>query len=306
MTIPTEQAFELYLHDIQDLPLLSPEQEQQLFDRLDAARAAAARLRAEPSLSPAERADLQATVAEGERAREMIIAAHLRLVVRIARQYTGRGVSLLDLIQEGNLGLLQAVEHFDRRHGVRFATYAVWWIRHAIARAVAELGHPVHLPDDVRARVYALYRARNELLQRLGREPQDHELAQATALPLDEVRELLRYLEPVLSLNAPIDEEGEGELADLVPDPVAELALSEPMHRALAEELEALLQQLPEEERAVLTVRFGLRGHPLRSRQDTARLLGLSTERVRQLEARALRRLRSPELTARLAEYIDH
>lgn len=305
MSTHIERAFELYLHDIRDLPLLTPEDEQRLFARLHAGREAAERLRANGALTVAERDRLQHIVDDGERARDAIIAAHLRLVTRIARQYTGRGVSLLDLIQEGNLGLVQAVERYDLSHGVRFATYAVWWIRHAIARAIAEQGHPMRLPDDVRARVYALYRARSELLQRLGREPQAHELAATTGIPEREVPDLLRYREPVLSLHAPLDEEGDGELADIVPDPAAELNIAHPLRQALAEELTQLLEQLPADERTALQLRFGLRDQVLRSRHDVARLMGISSERVRQLEARALRRLRSPELLQRLAAYLD-
>ena len=305
MTTAHEQAFELYLHDIRDLPLLSRDDEQRLRMRLRDGQLAARRLAVEPGLAASERVRLEQVVADAQAARDELIAAHLRLVVRIARQYTGRGPSLLDLIQEGNLGLLQAAEHFDQERGVRFATYAVWWIRHTIARAVAEGGHPVHLPDEVRLKVYRLHGARNALLQQLGREPHDAELTEATGLSRDEVRELSQYLQPVLSLNAPLDEEETGELVDVVPDPAAELELSAAMHSALAVELEDLLRHLTDEERAVLALRFGLHGQPLHSRQDVARLLPMSSERVQRLEARALRKLRDPELLQRLQEVMD-
>ncbi len=299
-----EQAFEIYLHDIHDLSLLDEADEQRLVAQILDGREAAQRLREEPYLANEERKHLEQVIAAGQQARDALVAAHLRLVIRIARQYTSRGVSLLDLIQEGNLGLVQAAEHFDPRYGVRFATYAVWWIRHAIARAVAEAGHLVRLPDEVRSRLYQLYRARNVLLQQLGREPNEVELGQAVGLPASEARLLSQYLQPVLSLNAPLNEEREDEQVDVVPDPVAELQLSEALQRALAEELENLLQYLNEEERHVLTLRFGLHDHPLRSRQDVADLLGVTSERVRQMEARALRKLRTPELLQRLQDYI--
>ena len=301
----SEPSFELYLHDLHDLPLLAREDEQELITRLHAGWQAARRLEAEPELAPAERAALARAVSVGNQARDELVAAHLRLVVRTARQYTSRGVSLLDLIQEGNLALLHAAEHFDPAHGVRFATYAMWWIRHAIARAVAEAGHPVRLPQDARLKVYRLYRARNDLLQQLEREPRAVELARATGLSAEEVTDLSRYLQPVLSLDAPVDEEADNELFDVVPDPVAELQLSAALRGVLAEELEQLLQRLTVEEREVLALRFGLYDQPLRSRQDAAKALGLPVERVQRLEARALRKLRDPELRGRLAEAMD-
>ena len=301
----TEQSFELYLHDLHDLPLLAREDEKQLIARLHTGRQAAQRLASEPELPPPERTALARAVAEGEQARDELVAAHLRLVVRIARQYTSRGVSLLDLIQEGNLALLQAAEHFDPAHDVRFATYASWWIRHAIAGAVAETRHPIRLPQDARRNVYRLYRARNDLLLQLEREPRDVELAQATGLSVDEVRDLSQYLSPVLSLDSPLGEDDANDLADIVPDPVAELQLSAALRDAVAEELEQLLQRLTPEEKEVLVLRFGLFGQPLRSRQDVGKVLGLTNERVQRLEARALRKLRDPELLRQLETAMD-
>jgi RNA polymerase sigma factor (sigma-70 family) len=300
-----EQAFELYLHDIHDLPLLAPVDEQHLVARLVAGRDVQRQRASGSEVSVDERHRLEQIIADGQRAREALIAAHLRLVIRIARQYTGRGVSLLDLVQEGNVGLMQAVDHFDPQHGVRFATYAVWWVRHAIAHALVEARHPVHLPDDVRAKLYRLYHARNDLLQHLGREPDEHDLAQAAGISVREVRDLLQYHQPVVSLNQPLADDGDNELADVVPDPAAELQLGAAFQAALAEELEQLLRYLNAEEREVLRLRFGLHGKPLRTRQDVAKQLGIRTEHVRQLEARALRKLRSSELIERLRDYVD-
>ncbi len=306
MTNAVENTFEAYLHDIRDLPLLEPDHEQQLFEQIRVGQAACEQLHSDLALSDSARAHLQQVVASGTQARETVIAAHLRLVIRIARQYTSRGVALLDLIQEGNLGLLHAIDHFDPAVGVRFATYASWWVRHAVGRAVAELGHPVHLPDDVRAKLYRLYRARVNLHQKLAREPRADELAAAADIPERELPALVHYLEPVLSLNAPLNGEADTELADIVPDPDAEAALSAPLQQALAAELERLLHTLPPEERDVLTLRFGLQHHAPHARQEVAGLLGSTTERVRQLEARALRRLRTPELLDQLRCYVDY
>ncbi len=306
MTIAAETTFEAYLHAIRDLPLLEPAHEQQLFEQIRAGQEAGAQLQSDLPLSASARAHLEQLVARGTQARETVIAAHLRLVIRIARQYTSRGVALLDLIQEGNLGLLHAIDHFDPAVGVRFATYASWWVRHAVGRAVAELGHPVHLPDDVRAKLYRLYRARVNLQQQLAREPRAEELAAAAQIPERELPTLVHYLEPVLSLNAPVGDETDTELADLVPDPEAEVELCAPLQQVLATELERLLHTLPPEERNVLTLRFGLHRHEPHTRQDVAGLLGSTTERVRQLEARALRRLRAPELLDQLRSYVDY
>ncbi len=300
-----EQAFELYLHDIHDLPLLDVEEEQRLLAQLLAGREAQIQLDSQAPVSISERPRLQRIVADSQQARERLIAAHLRLVTRIARQYTGRGVSLLDLIQEGNVGLMQAADHFDPQHAVRFATYAAWWIRHAIAHAVVDERHPVRLPDDVRAKLYRLYRVRNELQQQLGREPYEDELAQAAGFSVRDVRDLAPLRQPVLSLNQPLTDDDDNELTDAVPDPAAELQLASASRVALAEELEQLLGCLDDEERDVLTSRFGLHGRPLQTRQATAKQLGLGTERVRQLEARALRKLRSSELIDHLRDYVD-
>lgn len=305
MTTPRERSFELYLHDIRDLPLLTPDDEQRLIARVREGREAAARLASDAELLPRERPVLEHAVAAADAARAELTAAHLRLVVRLARQYTGRGVSLLDLIQEGNLALLQAAEHFEPQYGVRFATYAVWWIRHAIARTVAEGGHAFHIPDEVRRRVYRMFRARSDLLQQLEREPSEAELAHASGLSATEIRELSRYLAPVLSLETPLGEEGDDELLDVVPDPRAEIELSSPLRSALSDELSALLQRLTPEERTVLTLRFGLADEVLRSRQEVAERLGYSSEKVQRLEARALRKLRDPELLQRLREVME-
>lgn len=302
----TEQSFELYLHDLHDLPLLTREDEQRLAARLHAGHEAEQRLASEPAPARSERPALARAVADAEQARAELVAAHLRLVVRIARQYTSRGVSLLDLIQEGNLALIQAAAQFDPEHGVRFATYATWWIRHAIARAVADIGRAIRLPDDVRLKVYRLYRARNELTQQLEREPSDSELAQATGLQTHEARALLQYLQPVLSLDAPVREEGDDELIDIVPDPVAEFQLSDILQGVLAGELEALLQHVTPEERKVLTLRFGLGDQTLRSRHEVAARLHITVEQAQRLEARALRKLRDPELLQRLQDLMDH
>jgi RNA polymerase primary sigma factor len=301
-----EDTFEAYLHNLHDLPLLDAAEEQRLFAAIEAGRAAAVQVEQEPAIARDECAALEQQVKWGEQARETVITAHLRLVIRIARQYTSRGVSLLDLIQEGNLGLLQAIDRFDPNVGVRFATYAAWWIRHAIADAIAGSLHPVRLPADVRSRAYRLYRARNELQQQLGREPGDQELAAAAGLSVRYVRELLSYLQPVLSLNAPFGDDADQEIADIVPDPQAELMLSQPLQRVVANELEELLRHLTDEERSVLTLRFGLCDHSLHTRRDVAQVLGISNERVRQIEARALRKLRAHEFLERLDAYTDH
>lgn len=304
MAIP-EPSFDLYLHDLHDLPLLTPEKEQRLSAEIEAGNGATGELAKTSSVPWEERQLLERRIAEAEAAREALVAAHLRLVVRIARQYTSRGISLLDLIQEGNLALVQAARNFEPGKGGRFATYAAWWIRHAIARAVASASHPIRVPDDTRLKLYRLHRARVELLQQLEREPHTEELADATGLTSDEIGRLAVFLQPVLSLETRLGEDADDELLDMIADPVAELELSAALQSAIGLEFDALLQRLTDEESAVLTLRFGLRDQVLRSRQEVASELSIPTERVQRLEARALRKLRDPELLRRLRAEMD-
>jgi RNA polymerase primary sigma factor len=255
----------LYLRDIAKVPLLTPEQEQDLARRV------------------------QAGDADAER---QLIEANLRLVVRVARRYLNRGLSLLDLIEEGNLGLLHAVTKFQPGRGTRFSTYAVWWIRQAVARALANQARMIRLPVHIELLLGQYMKKKVALTQDLGRAPTTEEIAKALGQPLEEIQHIERMSQRPVSLDAPIGQEGDGKLEDLVKDaeplPGAGLAAA----LKAREDLAGVLRDLPDAERGVLELRFGLSGEEPRTLESIGRQLGLTRERVRQIEAAALARLR--------------
>lgn len=255
----------LYLRDIAKVPLLTPEQEQELARRVQAGDADA----------------------EGQ-----LIEANLRLVVRVARRYLNRGLSLLDLIEEGNLGLLHAVTKFQPGRGTRFSTYAVWWIRQAVARALANQARMIRLPVHIELLLGQYMKKKAALTQDLGRAPTTEEIAKALGQPLEEIQHIERMSQRPVSLDAPIGQEGDGKLEDLVKDaeplPGAGLAAA----LKAREDLAGVLRDLPDTERNVLELRFGLEGEEPRTLESIGRQLGLTRERVRQIEAAALGRLR--------------
>jgi RNA polymerase primary sigma factor len=255
----------LYLRDIAKVPLLTPEQEQELAQRV------------------------QAGDADAER---QLIEANLRLVVRVARRYLNRGLSLMDLIEEGNLGLLHAVTKFQPGRGTRFSTYAVWWIRQAVARALANQARMIRLPVHIELLLGQYMKKKVALTQDLGRAPTTEEIARALGQPLEEIEHIERMSQRPVSLDAPMGQEGDGKLEDLVKDaeplPGAGLAAA----LKAREDLAGVLRDLPDTERGVLELRFGLSGEEPRTLESIGRQLGLTRERVRQIEAAALGRLR--------------
>jgi RNA polymerase primary sigma factor len=255
----------LYLRDIAKVPLLTPEQEQELARRV------------------------QAGDADAER---QLIEANLRLVVRVARRYLNRGLSLLDLIEEGNLGLLHAVTKFQPGRGTRFSTYAVWWIRQAAARALANQARMIRLPVHIELLLGQYMKKKAALTQDLGRAPTTEEIAKALGQPLEEIEHIERMSQRPVSLDAPIGQEGDGKLEDLVKDaeplPGAGLAAA----LKTREDLAGVLRDLPDTERSVLELRFGLAGEEPRTLESIGRQIGLTRERIRQIEAAALARLR--------------
>jgi RNA polymerase primary sigma factor len=259
------ELLDLYLRDIAKMPLLSPEQEQELARRV------------------------QAGDAEAER---QLTEANLRLVVRVARRYLNRGLSLLDLIEEGNLGLLHAVTKFQAGRGTRFSTYAVWWIRQAVARALANQARMIRLPVHIELLLGQYMKKKAALTQDLGRAPTTEEIAKALGQPLEEIEHIQRMSQRPVSLDAPIGQEGDGKLEDLVKDaeplPGAGLAAA----LKAREDLAGVLRDLPDTERNVLELRFGLEGEEPRTLESIGRQIGLTRERVRQIEAAALARLR--------------
>jgi RNA polymerase primary sigma factor len=261
-----------------------------------------------PLLTAADEVELGRRIAAGpgpdaDAARERFIASNLRLVVSIARRYTAAGMPMLDLVQEGNLGLMRAVEKFDPERGFKFSTYATWWIRQAIARAIADKGRTIRVPAHVGEAIATVERTRNELVRRLGREPDEDELAEATGLTAARIADLSGAVHDVVSLSAPLGE-GEGELSDLVADDGEapfDVAATNLEREALAE----VLGRLDERERTVLQLRFGLTGGAPRTLEDLGQEFSLTRERIRQIEAKALTKLRHPCSPAALRQLVS-
>jgi RNA polymerase sigma factor (sigma-70 family) len=297
----TLDLLRVYLDQIGRHPLLTREDEIELSQAYEAGRDAEGKL-ADCAADDPARPDLEAVVARGERARRRMIECNLRLVVAIARRFTATGLPLADRVQEGNLGLLRAVEKFDWHLGFKFSTYATWWIRQAIARGAADRGaRAIRLPVHVDEQVGRLWRTHTRLLERLGREPSDDELAEALDLPTEKVRRLKDTAQAVTSLDAPVGEDG-AALGDFVEDGSAvgpdELAVDAVGLASLGQ----VLNGLPERERQVLVLRFGLDSGTPRTLEQVGAVMGFSRERARQVERDALAALRSPEIRARLQE----
>lgn len=290
-----------YLRALAAPARMSAEEERQLVAQLAAGRAAREQLRHRERTSAAYPA-LQEQIAAAEAARERLIAAHLWLVVELARLYAKRGVPLLDLIQEGNIGLLQAIERFEPERGVRLATYATWWIRHAILRALADESHPLRLPATVRSTLAHLRRMYAELAQQLGREPTERDLVERLGLPEHEIAEWQQLLQPPLSLDGPVSEDDQITLGDLVADPQADRVEDQVIGTLAQAYIRATIARLSPQERQVLALRYGLDDGTPRPASEVGRQLGLPPDRVRQIEARALRKLRQPELARALAD----
>jgi RNA polymerase sigma factor (sigma-70 family) len=288
-------ALTQYLDAIGREPLLSREDEIMLAMAIERCHDAEDALKRDGRLSAARRRELAGAIEEGTRARERFIRANLRLVVSIAKRFSGQGMPLLDMIQEGNLGLITAVERFDWRRGFKFSTYATWWIRQAIQRGIANKAYTVRLPIHVNDQVRRVMAKRLELTQKLGHDPTDVEIARGARVPVDRVPQLLRLgrNRRTASLQQPIGEMGDEELGSLIEDVAAESPYDAVEETMLREELdEALVTVLDERERAVLALRFGLDdGEPMTLR-ETATQLGLSHERIRQVERKALAKLR--------------
>jgi RNA polymerase sigma factor (sigma-70 family) len=293
-----EDLVRLYLRDIGRHPLLTKDDEVHLAKLIEAGAEARATLEAPGMLSSAQRAALRRTAKRGRSAERRFVESNLRLVVSIAKRYQASGVPLLDLVQEGNLGLMHAVEKFDWRKGFKFSTYATWWIRQAITRGIANTARTIRIPVHAGDLLVRVQRARIRLENDLGRPPSETELAAETDLPLDKVREALRFaIEPV-SLSEPLRDEGDAELGDLVEDAGAASPFDHAAAALLPAEVHRLLGGLEPRERDVLRLRYGLdRGEP-RTLEEVGAAFGLTRERIRQIEARALSKLRHPSIEA--------
>jgi RNA polymerase sigma factor (sigma-70 family) len=298
-TAATTDGVRHYLNAIGRVPLLSHEEEVDCAKRYQAGMAAARRL-AEQGDPPAVRARLRRLVEDGAHAQELLVTANLRLVVSIARRYLGRGLSLLELIQEGNLGLMRGVEKFDHTKGYKFSTYATWWIRQALTRGTANKARSVRLPVHVHELVAKLRRSEFELLQLLGREATDDELAEQLGITLDRLRELRMAGREVTSLDRTVGEDGETSLGELVRDEDAEDPERMAAGQLARAEVAAALDELQERERGVLELRYGLCGQEPRTLEEIGELYGVTRERIRQIEKKTLAKLRHPARARRL------
>jgi RNA polymerase primary sigma factor len=303
---PSEAPAAIYMRDISRVRLLTAEEEIELAKGIEQGNLAAERLKQlPPNASPEERERLEALYQKGKESRRRLTEANLRLVVSVARKYMGRGLPLLDLIQEGNIGLQRAVEKYDYRKGYRFSTYAYWWIRQAVTRAIADQARTIRVPVHMIELIGDVYRISRDLQQELGREPEPDEIAQEMGTSPDKVRQIIRAARQPISLETPVGEEEESTLADFIADRAARAPIEAAAQELLKEHVEDALQQLSERERAVLKMRFGLIDGRDRTLGEIGEELGVSRERVRQIEAEALAKLRQPKLRQKLREYLE-
>jgi RNA polymerase sigma factor (sigma-70 family) len=285
----------MYLSDIGQYSLLTKDDEARLAQAIEKGVAARTEL-ADSSPTPARKRELRKLVREGEDAERTFVQANLRLVVSIAKKYQASGLPLLDLVQEGNLGLMHAVEKFDWRKGFKFSTYATWWIRQAITRGIANTGRTIRLPVHAGDTVARIQKARSRLELELGRPATVVELAKDLEMEPEKVTEALRFASDTLSLSDPLREDGDAELGDIVADPNAESPFEVAATTLLPAQIERLLAPLDEREREILKLRFGLDRGEARTLEDVGEHFNLTRERIRQIEARAMSKLRHPSL----------
>ena len=296
---------QMYLKEIGKVPLLTGPQEVSMAKRFEAGIGADEQLAAEGEISPEQQASLRAVVRDGELAKSQLIEANLRLVVSIAKRYVGRGMALLDLVQEGNLGLIRAVEKFDYTKGFKFSTYATWWIRQAITRSIADQARTIRIPVHMVETMNKVTRMQRQMLQELGREPSVEEIAAKVELTPDRVREVQRLGQEPVSLEAPVGAEEDSSLGDFVEDPNATAPATAAARALLTEAVEEALEELNERERAVVRMRFGLDDGQVRTLEEVGREFKVTRERIRQIESKTLAKLRHPTRSNRLRDYLE-
>jgi RNA polymerase primary sigma factor len=300
----TSDLVRIYLREIGRVPLLTAEDEVELAKSIEAGLFAEEKLRGGFPLQGAEATDLEFLVAEGERAKQRLIEANLRLVVSIAKRYIGRGLVFLDLIQEGNLGLIRAVEKFDYTRGYKFSTYATWWIRQAITRAIADQARTIRVPVHMVETINKMVRVQRQLHQELGHEATPEEIAAEMGIEPDRVADIQRIAQEPVSLQSPIGEE-ESALGDFIEDADAVVPIEAAAFIMLQDQLERVLDELTKREQRIIQLRFGLiDGHP-RTLEEVGREFGVTRERIRQIESKTLAKLRHPSRAQILREYLD-
>lgn len=304
--VPIDDSVGLYFREMGQQGLLSAEEEVQLAMEIEAGRAATERLETEgDTLTLDEQDKLVNTREVGEAARAHLIRANTRLVVSIAKKYRGRGLQFLDLIQEGNVGLMKAVEKYDYRRGNRFSTYATWWIRQAVTRALANHGRTIRIPAHLGGRISKLYQVAQELEQEFGRQPTAEEIAENMELPAERVRWMLRTSRQPVHLERPVGDESDAELGDFIEDIEAPPPAESVAQKMLTEEIGDILDQLTPREARILRLRYGLQDGESRTLKEVGEMFGLSRERIRQLEKEALRKLRHPNFAGHLRQYLS-
>jgi len=305
-TFAIDDPVRMYLKEIGKVDLLSPEEEIKLAGLMQKGSEAAARLADETvTLSGEERALLQKAIKAGDRAKKRLAEANLRLVVSIAKRYVGRGMLFLDLIQEGNLGLIKAVEKFDSSKGFKFSTYATWWIRQAITRAIADQARTIRIPVHMVETINKVIRISRQLLQELGHDPSPEEIAREMNMPVDRVRDILKIAQEPVSLETPIGEEEDSHLGDFIPDDDAPEPAEAASFTLLKEQLVEVLKTLTPREEKVLRLRFGIEDGHTRTLEEVGRAFNVTRERIRQIEAKALRKLRHPSRSKKLKDFLN-
>ena len=314
--VSIEDPVRMYLKEIGKVPLLSAEEEIELAKNMEAGAVAKEKIAIlksrEENATEEELAEikeeiknLQKDLDAGDEAKKRLAEANLRLVVSIAKRYVGRGMLFLDLIQEGNLGLIKAVEKFDYRKGYKFSTYATWWIRQAITRAIADQARTIRIPVHMVETINKLIRVSRQLLQELGREPSPEEIAAEMNMPVERVREILKISQEPVSVETPIGEEEDSHLGDFIQDDNVPVPADAAAFTLLKEQLEEVLGTLTEREQKVLTLRFGLEDGRARTLEEVGKEFNVTRERIRQIEAKALRKLRHPSRSRKLKDYLE-
>lgn len=302
--IDTDDTIGLYLKEVSRIPLLTAEEEVDLAQRIERGRMAREEL-ARGRVNKARRQDLRNFIEDGWAAREHIITANSRLVISVAKKYMGRGVPFLDLIQEGNIGLIRATKKFDYRRGHKFSTYATWWIRQAVTRAIADQGRTIRVPVHMGDQINKLLRIQHQLTQKLSRNPTVEELAEALDVPPKKVENMIQVARRPLSLETPTDSEEDSVLGDFIEDDEVPAPDDTATYNLLKEHLEIVMGSLPPREVRILQLRYGLLDGQAYTLEEVGRKMGVTRERVRQIEAQALGRLRHPSIRRKLRDYLS-
>ncbi len=302
--IEADDTVGLYLKEIGRVPLLTAPQEVDLAQRIERGREAREMLQVTPDLTEEEKELLERLVEDGQAAREHLISANSRLVISVAKKYIGRGVPFLDLIQEGNIGLIRAAKKFDWRRGHKFSTYATWWIRQAVTRAIADQGRTIRVPVHMGDQINRLLRASHQLTQELGRDPTVAELAEALNVTVSKAEQMIQVARRPISLETPTDDEEESVLGDFIPDEDSPAPAEMVTNQLLREQLMEILNTLPPREVRILQLRYGLLDGETYTLEEVGRKLDITRERVRQIEAQALSRLRLPAHVRRLRDFL--